>query len=410
MPRGSYEPNGFHVSPSVPLYTSPLSAGNWAQRIQIHLGYAPLAADCPPTVIPDSMVGTQVAYRAVTSWQSALNQAAKCSTVYSYTATTETAATNQLQSPGSGNAGLAFTTIPIGSEVTRDGGTAPTLPTILYAPVAVTALDFGFNINTVAGGQVTTPVKLTPSLLARALTQVYKPDLPDAVPGPAWVQSNPGSWTADPSFQALNAGIQDIPGAPDFPLITGDHSAVNQQIWQWVQSDPATASWLDGGTDPSNPVTADPDYVALKLGQSPAADNFDEAYTGTLTCAQAVDLTATSDFTSPGECYGPLIPSPTRRIRSSRSRAPSRPGTPLIRSQRRATSSTARTCCRSRTTSTRPPRWSCRRSTRPTPFSGMATTRDRMAPTGGGTRSAPSCPGTRSCGPSTTCPTWPPTG
>ena len=97
------------------------------------------------------MVGTQVVYRAVGSWQTALNQAAKCSKVYSFTATTESEATTQLQNAGSagdGTAGLAFTTIPIGSEATRGGGTPPTLPTILYAPVAVTAIDFGFNINT----------------------------------------------------------------------------------------------------------------------------------------------------------------------------------------------------------------------------------------------------------------------
>ena len=85
--------------------------------------------------------------------------------------------------------------------------------------------------------------------------------------------------------------------APTFPLITGDHSADNQRVWQYIQSDAATASWLDAGTDPNNPVTADPDYVSLNLGKSPAIDQFDEAYTGTLTCAQAV--------TDINQCGGP---------------------------------------------------------------------------------------------------------
>ena len=53
------------------------------------------------------------------------------------------------------------------------------MPKILYAPVAVTALDFGFNIDEGGVGQVNTPVKLTPQLLAKALTQVYQHDLPD---------------------------------------------------------------------------------------------------------------------------------------------------------------------------------------------------------------------------------------
>jgi hypothetical protein len=295
VPRGSYEPNGFKANPSVPLQTSPLSASNWAQRIQVHLGYAPLSPDCPPTVIPQAMVGTQVAYRAVSSWETALNQAANCSSVYSYTASTESESTTQLQNPGNGSAGLAFTTIPIGSEVTEEdpSATPPTLPTILYAPVAVTAIGFGFNINTETTGQLTTPVNLTPSLLAKAVTQVYSHDLPDGVAStasivpPTWVANNPQSLFSDPAFTALNPEIPlTVNGDPTFPLITGDHSADIQRIWEWIQSDPATASWLDGGTDPNNPVTADPDYVPLNLGKSPAANQFDEAYTGTITCGE----------------------------------------------------------------------------------------------------------------------------
>jgi len=39
-------------------------------------------------------------------------------------------------------------TIPIGSETTRyTGGAPPSMPNVLYAPVAVTAMDLGFNIN-----------------------------------------------------------------------------------------------------------------------------------------------------------------------------------------------------------------------------------------------------------------------
>jgi hypothetical protein len=147
-------------------------------------------------------------------------------------------------------------------------------------------------------------VKLTPSLLAKALSQVYLLDLPDfgganGLPGPAWAQKNPASLLADPAFHALNSEIPtSLGGAPTFPFITGDHSADNQRIWQWIQSDPAAASWLDGGAgSASDPVTADPDYVKLKLGKSPAADQFDEAYTGTLTCADAV--------TDINQCGGP---------------------------------------------------------------------------------------------------------
>ena len=136
------------------------------------------------------MVGTQVAYRAVSSWETALKERAVRAGVLLHGDDGERghhpADRRGFRGRGSG---LAFTTIPIGSEDTRDGRQPPTLPAILYAPVAVTAVDFGFNIN--QAGQVTTPLKLTPSLLAKALTQVYKSDLPDyypdfSLPGPTW--------------------------------------------------------------------------------------------------------------------------------------------------------------------------------------------------------------------------------
>src|SRR6201999_4368907 len=104
VPRGSYEPNGYQATTSAnglyhwgkQLESSPLSASNWAQRIQVHLNYTSLTTNCPPTVVPDAMAGTQVVFRAVTSWQHELNEQAQCSRVYSYTATTESSTTNQL--------------------------------------------------------------------------------------------------------------------------------------------------------------------------------------------------------------------------------------------------------------------------------------------------------------------------
>ena len=61
-----------------------------------------------------------------------------------------------------------------------------------------------------------TPVKLTPQVLARALTQVYRNDLPDYLsfdlshPGPAWAQGNPVNMTDDPAFKALNPDVRTL--------------------------------------------------------------------------------------------------------------------------------------------------------------------------------------------------------
>lgn len=297
VPRGTFEPNGYQVNPDIAtqlagfINTSPLAASNWAQRIQIHLSYAPLGDFCPIGVVPRGTIGTQVVTRAVESWQLALNESASCKRIYSFTATLESDNTGELTTPGSGT-GLAFTTIPIGSETTRYGGHPPGLPKILYAPVAVTALGMGFNINEAGNGNDTTPVELTPRLLAKAMTQVYRLDLPDydtslstKFPGPKWSLNNPVNITEDPAFTKLNgASVRPYTQAaiPLAPLLTEDHSALNQQVWRWVQSDPATSAWLDGKADASDPVTSDPDYVRLHPGKAPALDSFPRAYAGVL--------------------------------------------------------------------------------------------------------------------------------
>ena len=306
VPRGSYDPNGFNHfiqsnPPAQSLLSSPLSASNWAMRIQIHLGYSPVQVFCPIGTQETETVGTQIAARAVQSWQLALNKAANCARIYGYSAVPEATSTQQLATwanpqQAGGGSGLAFTTIPIGSEAARPGasGGSADLPPILYAPVAVTAEGFGFNINFGITGYISTPVNLTPTLLAKSLTQVYRNDLPDVdvaqgFNGPTWAQNNPLNITRDQQFTQLNPGLPIVGGAaaPLAPLLTEDHSALNEQIWQWIQTGPAASAWLNQGTpqaggDLANLVAGDPDYTALKLGTPPSIDSFPRAYAGCL--------------------------------------------------------------------------------------------------------------------------------
>ena len=293
VPRGEYEPNGYdkiNTTTGVDghLVSSPLSATNWAQRIQIHLSFSPVGSFCPIGTLETQTVGTQLVSRAMQSWQLALNQASNCQTIYGYSAVPEATSTQQLTT--SGGAGLAFTTIPIGSEATRDGGSAPAnLPTILYAPVAVAALDFGFNVNIGDSGTISTPVKLTPLLVAKAVTQSYLQDLPDyypsqpGFPGPKWAQGAPLNISEDPEFNALNPEVPSFSTGPLAPLLTEDHSALNQQVWNWIQSSSAATTWL-GGTPDQNALNmvVDPDYSSLKLGTTATNDSFPRAYSGCL--------------------------------------------------------------------------------------------------------------------------------
>jgi hypothetical protein len=329
VPRGEYEPNGFQINPNITagesgfLNSSPLSASNWAMRIQIHLGYAPVQAFCPIGTKEIETVGTQLVARAVQSWQLSLNQAANCTRIYGYSAVPEATSTQQLAAQGSG-VGLAFTTIPIGSEADRPGGSGGTasLPPILYAPVAVTAVGFGFNISVASGGSITTPVHLSPELLAKALTQVYLFDLPDYYPnptvpgispvfGPAWSAGNPLNISYDTQFQRLNpdSAIWNFPLTVSLaPLLTEDHSALNQQIWQFIQADSAASAWLDKGTPdlPTFDTTdADPDYTALKLGTPPAIDSFPRAYSACLNAGQDTSVSPPKPIT---RCSLDLLP------------------------------------------------------------------------------------------------------
>jgi hypothetical protein len=338
VPRGTNEPNGYQINPNITagtasfLNSSPLSASNWAMRIQIHLDYAPLQAFCPIGTKETETIGTELAARAVQSWQLSLNQAAKCTRIYGYSAVPEATSTQQLAAQGSG-VGLAFTTIPIGSEAGRPGGGgAVSLPPILYAPVAVTATGFGFNISA-SDGNDTTPVKLSPELMAKALTQVYLFDLPDFYPNPTaagilptlgpaatgeWASGNPANISSDSQFQRLNTdpAIQNFPLTISLaPMVTEDHSALNQQVWQWIQADPGASAWLDKGTpdDPNFDTTdADPEYTctqsgvpgcALNLGTPPAIDSFPRAYSPCLNAG--TDPATGKDIT---RCSLDLIP------------------------------------------------------------------------------------------------------
>lgn len=255
VPRGTYDPNGWKVNGSTDVggYVngSPLGAATWAKRIQIHLGFNDVPSNCAIGSAKERpLIGTELAARAVFSWQIALNSAAKCKTIFGYAATPEPV--NTLQLASADGAGLAFTTIPIGSEVTRSGGTVASGPPLVYAPLAASAITFPFHINQ-SSGLVATHIKLTPRLMAKALTQSYRFELPDVDsnhPGPDWAKGNPNFITDDPEFRQLNPGIATPPtGLPRAPLLTEDHSAVNQQVWSWIIADPAARAWLGGTPD-----------------------------------------------------------------------------------------------------------------------------------------------------------------
>jgi hypothetical protein len=307
VPRGTYNPNGWKADGSSgvggDVNESPLGAANWAQRIQIHLDFEGVPNACRIGQAKERpLVGSELVARAVFSWQLALNAAANCRTIFGYTATNEPASTLQLTSPT--GAGLAFTTIPVGSEVTRSGGTPTQTPPLVYAPVTVSAITFGFYISQ-STGVISTHIKLTPRLLAKALTQSYRFDLPDVDgknPGPDWAKNNPDFITRDPEFVHLNPGINTPPAnVPLAPLVTVEHSSVNMQVWAWILADPAARSWLEGNKD-ENGMVINQNYLNPTLSLATRAiDSFPRADP---TCFN----TGAVGERNPGRCTLDLLP------------------------------------------------------------------------------------------------------
>ena len=160
----------------------------------MHLDYAPLPNFCPlgGTGRESLLEGSPLVTRAVQSWELKLNQDANCSLIYHLAETPEQQVTTDFiapLTPGIAANGLAFTTDPVGEDRLRSGEPLPSLPKIVYAPVAVMGLDFGFHIDEGGNhaadqtvGFLSTPVKLSPQLVARALTQSYKLDLTNYAP------------------------------------------------------------------------------------------------------------------------------------------------------------------------------------------------------------------------------------
>jgi uncharacterized membrane protein YgcG len=284
VPRGEYEPNGWKLSgdgrASI-MQESPLGVGSWAQRIQIHLGYSPVEPNCPIGSAKERQTqGTELVSRAVYSWQLALNSAANCSKLYGFAATPEASNTAELANSMS-ETGLAFTTVSIGSEARRAGSAPPALPPIVYLPVAVSAVTFGFNVNLLSGYR-SAPLKLTPRLAAKALTQSYKFDIVDqgssAGDGPEWVRHNPHTITQDPEFIKLNPDVGSRGGGdPMAPMLTAEHSGVIQKVWTWVLGDSSARAWL-GGTADENGMVINPAYKELNLGAAPL-DSFPRSNT-----------------------------------------------------------------------------------------------------------------------------------
>lgn len=243
---------------------SPLTATNWADRLVFPMEFQAIGNSCAIGNAERRLVGHEQFTEAMTSWQSGL---CATGTTYGWSQIGDDEARMQLVSSVTGAARLAIITKPIsearkGTEVLR------------YAPIARSALVFGYNIerNYITNaerpeltGTMVDQLTLNPRLIAKLLTQSYRADVPGGGSTEP-VKSNPYSIVTDPEFVGLNPEFADFlsSAAPEGLLVALGSSDANAQVWDWLKADKDARSFLAGGSD-GHGMKINPAYLALNL-------------------------------------------------------------------------------------------------------------------------------------------------
>jgi hypothetical protein len=299
VPRGSATVenlDGCSVTACGGVDTSPLSPSAWKNRIAVPLDFNPIGSSCAIGANERRIVGSELATPAVTNWQPVL-----CATPgappYQYASISDNQARQQLTSAIIGAPGMGVISQPL------DPSTVPTGHPIVYAPLTLSGVVIGFNIQRtpkVSGAAGYDPaedplrgvqlahVYLTPRLVAKLLTESYLDQFFElgisGVQGYDWVKKNPLSLVNDPDFLQFNPEfkkLQTLAGAEAGGLVVEQPTSdAAYELWQWILSDREARGWLSGQPDPwgmqANPlytITADTNPTGAPFG-TPTPDNY----------------------------------------------------------------------------------------------------------------------------------------
>lgn len=240
------------------VVTSPVSPEAWKHRIAIPVTFNPVDSPCALGVDERRISGSELALPAISSWQPSL-----CATgalpPYSYASVSDGSARQQLVSGQPGSPGMVVVSRPLDIAAIE-----PAKP-VVYAPVSVSGLVIGFNIERnptpdaapaeqqLAGVRIA-DLSLTPRLVAKLLTQSYAQAVTiQQAPPYAWLAGNPANMSLDPDFRQFNPEF-DLLQVADGRTFSGlqlpaGNSDAAQQVWQWVLADPEARAWLDGAPD-----------------------------------------------------------------------------------------------------------------------------------------------------------------
>jgi hypothetical protein len=276
IPRGEFRANGTKIIEGERLSGSPLSASNWANRVQIPLGFSPLTISCALGNSERRVVGTEMISAAFYSWQPSL---CKDIATFGYSQIGDGEARRQITGSLFGSSGLAFIADPIDDELKGKNQ-------LIYAPVANSAVVVAFNIEknfksdsplVSQNGSLVTDLKLNARLIAKLLTQSYRNDVPGGNTQ-EHVKDNPRSIINDPEFIALNPDFEYFqrgiePGGLLVALGSSDSAAL---VWRWLQNDPKASAFLKGTPDQWG-MKLNKFYSSLELATDTEIESFAKA-------------------------------------------------------------------------------------------------------------------------------------
>lgn len=258
VPRGTIAEENVGAGSFDAVATSPLTPAAWRNRIAIPLEFNPVDSPCSIEQVERRITGTELALRAVASWQPVL-----CSVgglpPFSYAPVSDSTARLQVSSPVPGGPGMVVVSAPV------DPASVDPANPLVYAPVALSGVVIGFTVErspaptapdeavTLSGIRVA-DLNLTPRLVAKLLTQSYSSAVRvgNADPGYAWLDGNARDLGSDPDFLRFNPEFELLRQTPrrfaSLTLPSGTSDAASL-VWRWILADPEAAAFLDGEPD-----------------------------------------------------------------------------------------------------------------------------------------------------------------
>jgi len=231
------------------LTSSPLSLGNWQNRIVFPLSFRTLGQSCRLGAAEVPTAGSPLAAEAVYNWQPKLCE--KDGPVFGFTPLSSASVEGFIagQDPGLGlmNEAVPPDLVPQGRK-------------LVYAPLLLSGLVIGvaYDYNPVPGpdadwsqaGRPLTGVKLTPRVVAKLLTASYLKGTADGAP---YLLGRPASLIVDPDFLRDNPAFSGLSGTLEVIFPFGSDS-VFRSIWQWIMTDKDAADFVAGFPDNLNPA------------------------------------------------------------------------------------------------------------------------------------------------------------